>query len=74
MTAVAEKIMKSALELSPIDRAELIDRLFTSFDSAPNPSIDEAWKTEVESRIIAFEKGEIKASPADKVFERISQA
>ncbi len=72
MTAVAEKIMKTALELPPIDRAELIGRLFISFDPSPTSSIDEAWATEVESRIDAFDAGKIKASPADEVFKRIS--
>lgn len=73
MTAVAEKIMETALELPPVDRAELIERLFVSFDPAPNSKIDEAWATEVESRIDAFDAGKIKASPVDDVFNRISE-
>lgn len=73
MTAVAEKIMTNALDLPPVDRAELIERLFVSFDPAPNPKIDEAWAIEVESRIDAFDAGKIKASSADEVFKRISQ-
>ena len=73
MTAVAEKITKTALELPPVDRAELIERLFLSFDPAPKPKVDEAWETEVESRIDAFDAGRIKASSADAVFKRISE-
>jgi len=72
MTAVAEKIMKTALELPPIDRAEMIERLFVSFDPSPKSTVDEAWATEVESRIDAFDAGKIKASSADEVFKRIS--
>jgi putative addiction module component (TIGR02574 family) len=72
MTAVAEKIMRTALELPPVDRAELIERLFISFDPSPGSAVDEAWAAEVESRIDAFDAGKIKASSADEVFKRIS--
>lgn len=72
MTVVAEKIMKTALELPPVDRAELIERLFISFDPAPNATVDEVWAAEIESRIEAFDAGKIKASSAEEVFKRIS--
>ena len=73
MTAAAEQIMKSALELSPIDRAELIERLYQSFDYGTNRSVDNAWVSEIDSRMKAYDAGQIKASPADQVFERISK-
>jgi putative addiction module component (TIGR02574 family) len=72
MTAVAEKVIENAMTLSPIDRAELIGRLFSSFDESADPSVDEAWKVEVESRIEAYDAGKIKASPAQEVFNRIA--
>lgn len=71
MTALAEKIMETALELPPTDRAELIERLFISFDPAPAPAVEEAWKKEADSRYEAFKRGEISASSADEVFNRI---
>jgi putative addiction module component (TIGR02574 family) len=66
MTAVAERIFKDALELLPVERAELIEKLFQSFDDA-------AWAEEVESRLDAYDRGEIKASSAEDVFVRINQ-
>jgi putative addiction module component (TIGR02574 family) len=72
MTAVAEKVMESAMTLSPVDRAELIERLFFSFDPAPDHRVDDAWKEEIESRINAYDAGKIKASPASEVFNRIA--
>ncbi len=72
MTAIAEKVMETALGLSPIDRAELIERLFVSFDRSTEHPVDKAWKTEVESRIDAYNAGQIKASPAAEVFNRIA--
>lgn len=72
MTAIAEKVMESALDLSPVDRAELIERLFFSFDKAAENPVDKAWKIEVESRIDAYNAGKIEASHADEVFNRIA--
>nr|VFJ70876.1 MAG: putative addiction module component, TIGR02574 family [Candidatus Kentron sp. FW] len=74
MTAIAEKILTDALALPPVDRAELIERLFRGFDSPDHHGdspIDSAWKLEVESRIDAYYRGEIDASPADEVVARI---
>ena len=73
MTAVAEKIMETALELSPIDRAELIERLYLSFDASTERPVDKAWGAEVESRIEAYDAGKIEASSAEKVFDRIAR-
>ncbi len=73
MTAIAEKVMETALGLSPEDRAELIERLFFSFDKAVEHPEDEAWKVEIESRIEAYNAGEIKASSADEIFNRIAK-
>ena len=73
MTAVAERIFKDALDLLPVERAELIEKLFQSFDSLVRNTVDAAWAEEVESRFEAFDRGEIKASSAEDVFARINQ-
>jgi putative addiction module component (TIGR02574 family) len=73
MTATAEQVLKDALELPPVDRAELIERLFHSFDSTSNARVDSLWAAEIESRIDAYDKGEIAASSAEEVFARINR-
>jgi putative addiction module component (TIGR02574 family) len=73
MTATAEHVLKNALDLSPVERAELIERLFQSFDRSQDHHVDEAWATEIESRIDAYDKGKIKASSAEEVFARINR-
>ncbi len=73
MTIVADRIFKDALALLPVERAELIEKLFQSFDRSVSSKIDAAWAEEVESRIDAYEYGEIKASSAEDVFARINQ-
>ncbi len=73
MTAVAERVFKDALELLPVERAELIEKLFQSFDDAASNKVDAAWAEEVESRLEAYDRGKIKASSAADVFARINQ-
>ncbi|MEW6097409.1 MAG: addiction module protein [bacterium] len=73
MTAVAESIFQEALQLNPIDRAELIERLFFSFAPFSNNDIDAKWREEVEDRVAAFELGEIPADTAENVFKRLSK-
>ncbi len=71
MSELKEDIFTRALNLSPIERAELIENLMTSFDFPARKSIDELWGKEVESRIDAFERGEIKTISAKDVFDKI---
>jgi putative addiction module component (TIGR02574 family) len=72
MTSAAEQVLEGALKLPPVDRAELIERLFLSFDSSADRQVDVAWSAEVESRIDAYDDGKIVASPAEEVFARIN--
>lgn len=73
MSAVAESVFQEALQLNPIDRAELIERLFFSFAPFPNNDIDAKWRGEVEDRVTAFEAGKIPADTAENVFKRLSK-
>ena len=63
------KIIKELLALKPTEKAAVIDTLLSSLDK-PDKKIDELWSKEAESRIDAFEKGEIKAVTLEKVLER----
>ncbi|WP_076792833.1 addiction module protein [Chlorobium sp. KB01] len=73
MTAAAARVFRDALELLPVERAELIERLFQSFDRPANDKIDAAREEEVESRLDAYDRGEIKVSSAEDVFARINK-
>jgi len=73
MTASAEKIMTEALRLSPVERAEMIERLFQSFDNPRKAEINAAWAAEFESRLDAYKEGKIKASPVEEVMERVNR-
>ena len=73
MTTAAQAILKQALSLEPVERAELIEELFHSFDKASDRKVDALWADEAESRINAYDAGQICADSAKAVFERINK-
>ncbi len=73
MSANGEQILKQALALSPEDRAEVVDRLLASFQTPPDPLLDELWAREAEDRLDAYDRGELGALPAEEVFARIER-
>lgn len=62
-------LLKDVLALTSVSRAELVDLLFDTLDQ-PDPSLDALWLKEVEDRIEAYERGEIKAIPVQEVMAR----
>jgi putative addiction module component (TIGR02574 family) len=70
MTANAEQVLANALSLPPSERAQLAEQLFASLDISQD-ELDHLWAKEADSRIDAYERGEIKAIPAEKVFKNI---
>lgn len=73
MSASSEEILKQALALPLPERAELVERLLATFQLPPDPHIDELWVREAEDRLDAYDRGELKAVPAEEVFNRIKQ-
>lgn len=73
MKSATQNIFEQALHLKPVERAELIDKLFHSFDKGHDERIDALWAVEAESRIDAFDAGQISSDSADAVFERINK-
>jgi putative addiction module component (TIGR02574 family) len=73
MNVNAKKIVAEALELPPIERAELVEYIFESFSDKSHQEIDKLWAKESEDRINAYEQGKMKAIPIKKVFDRIDK-
>ena len=73
MTPQSEKVLRDALELTPTDRAELVEQILASFEFPARKDIDAAWAREAEARIDAYERGEIKTAPAEEVFNEIDR-
>ena len=68
-----KQILTEALKLPPVERAELIENLLTSFEFQSRGKIDSLWADEAEDRIDAFERGEMAAIPARDVFREIEK-
>ena len=73
MTQKGRKVLAEALELPPIERAALVEELLSSFDFPARQEIDTLWANEAENRIDAYERGELSASSATAVFDRINR-
>jgi len=71
MTAELEKMLGEAVSLAPEERAELVEGILSSFDIPDRQQIDTAWAEESESRLEAYNCGEIASAPAAMVVERI---
>ena len=65
----ASEILKAALTLKPVEKAEVVDKLLRSLDH-PDSEIDQLWAAEAESRIDAYEQGRIKAISLEQVLAR----
>ena len=73
MTEQSKKVLAEALDLSPVERATLVEALLSSFDFPKRQEVDTLWAKEVEDRIDAYEQGKLQASPADVVFDRLKK-
>lgn len=74
MTDRSKKILAEALELPPSERATLVEELLSSFDFPVRKEIDLLWSKEAEERIDAYERGELRAFPAEDVFRRLDRS
>ena len=70
----AEHILAEALELPPVERAELVENILSSFEFQSRNTIDALWAQEAEDRIDAFDRGEMTAIPAKDLFAEIEKA
>lgn len=73
MSDGSQQVLLQALSLSPIERAELVEQLLTSFEFPSRAYLDEMRSKEAEERVDAYERGEITTTPAATVFEKISR-
>ena len=73
MTALAAHVYEEAINLGPIDRAELIEKLFESFSHVQDTDIELKWKDEVVRRRIAYNNGDIPSDSMENVFTRLAQ-
>ncbi len=73
MTVQTQQVLERAVRLPPVDRAELVEQILSSFDRPSREEIDALWAKEAEDRIDAYDQGKIKAIPVSQVFEKINR-
>jgi putative addiction module component (TIGR02574 family) len=62
------EIVEKAVQLTPPERARVIDALLCSLDQ-PDARIDSAWGEEAEARLQAIRDGRLATVPADQVLK-----
>ena len=70
--ATSEEILQQLLSLPVETRARLAHQLLESLEP-PNERNRELWAREVESRLDAYERGELKAVPGEEVLARLRE-
>ena len=69
MSAKIEILEAEAMQLSPGERARLIERLISSLDI--DPAIEEAWAAEVERRNEEIESGAVSLLPGPETLAKL---
>lgn len=64
------ELEREARLLSPDERAQLADALLDSLREAKVAEIEAAWAVEIELRVAAYERGDVKLVPAEEVFAK----
>lgn len=71
MPDMLAELKDKASRLTESERAALALALFESLDGPADPQVEEAWRIEIERRVAACERGEVKLVPSDEVFARL---
>ena len=66
------RLLEEALALPVDERADLVERLLSSLEPS-EPETERLWAQEVEGRIAALDRGELKAISAEEFFRSPSQ-
>ncbi len=64
-----ETLEAAALQLTPADRARLVDRLITTFDA--DPEVEEAWAAEIDCRQSEIENGIVSLLPGPESLAKL---
>lgn len=70
MSRQASQVLEDALQLSPTERTEVVERLLVSLDH-PDVQVDELWAQEAEERIAAYEAGQMQAFSVEVAFAEL---
>lgn len=64
-----ETLEAAALQLTPADRARLVDRLIATLDT--DPEVEEAWAAECERRQSQIDSGTVSLLPGSETLAKL---
>jgi len=70
MNITAESVMATAMQLPPMLRAFVAERLIESLDVSVAPALSAKWKREIRRRCEDVDRGAVILSEAEAVFEK----
>ncbi|MEI6971203.1 MAG: addiction module protein [bacterium] len=70
MSTTAEKVMSDALDLPPVLRAFVAEKLIESLDLTEAPALSARWRKEIRRRCIQVDRGAVKLRDAETVFAK----
>jgi putative addiction module component (TIGR02574 family) len=73
MPREAAQLLNEALELPAEARAALADSLLDSLDTAEDTDVDQAWRVEIERRIVSLDERSAKLVPWEDVHARLNR-
>jgi len=73
VSANTEQILQQALALPLEERVQLIERLLATFQTPPDPALDQLWANEAHDRLDAYDRGELDAVGVDEVFDQTGE-
>jgi len=71
MTTQSQEVLQSALALPETERAEIAASLIRSLDPETDEDMDAAWASEIQRRVEAIDRGEVRLIPWDDVMQEL---
>jgi putative addiction module component (TIGR02574 family) len=66
-------LVRRGKALPPEERELLVDQLLESLNEPAAAELDAAWDAEIESRLAAYDRGEVQAIDAEEVFAKAAR-
>lgn len=70
MPDTAAEFAQRGEQLPPEERERLVDALLESLNEPAAAELDAAWSAEIERRLAAYDRGEVKALSAEEVLAK----
>jgi putative addiction module component (TIGR02574 family) len=70
MPDTATDLARRGKQLPREERERLVDELLESLNEPAAAELDAAWSAEIESRLAAYDRGEVQALSAEEVFAK----